>query len=229
VTLRLWLRDDDAGPWTAPLAAWLDRLSGLGLPAALAVVPVWLEDRTAEAIAARPGLRVLQHGIAHADHAAPGAKKIELGGTADRDALREGLRHGTERLRLAFADRFLPVLVPPWNRIDPDVEAMLPEFGYAAVSTFHTRQAPAVPGLARIDTHIDVVDWRLRRLRPVAALDAELERLAATLAEGPIGILGHHALLDDDARAAFGDWLGSLARRHRVEWLAPDDLFRRPG
>lgn len=229
MTLRLWLRDDDAGPWTAPLAAWLDRLSGLGLPAALAVVPAWLEDRTAEAIAARPGLCVLQHGIAHADHAAPGAKKMELGGIADRDALRDGLRAGMECLRRAFGRRFLPVLVPPWNRIDADVEAMLPGLGYAAISTYHARQAPAVPGLARVDTHLDVIDWRLRRLRPAAALDAGLERLAETRAEGPIGILGHHALLDDDALAAFGDWLDSLARRYRVEWLAPGDLFGRPG
>lgn len=229
MTLRLWLRDDDAGPWTAGLAAWLDWLAARSLPAALAVVPAWLEAPTAEAILKAPQLAVLQHGIAHANHAAPGAKRIELGGTQGRKALRFGLEQGRRRLERTFAERFLPVLVPPWNRIDADVEAMLPQLGYSAISTFHGRQAPAVPGLQRIDTHIDVIDWRARRLRPLAALDAELDHLAEALAEKPIGILTHHAELDAETRVSFGRWLDSLARRYRLQWFAPRDLLRGGG
>lgn len=229
MTLRLWLRDDDAGPCTAALAAWLDWLKARSVPAALAVVPAWLEGPTAEAILAAPHLDVLQHGIAHANHAAAGAKRIELGGTVGRELLRFGLERGRTSLKRTFADRFLPVMVPPWNRIDADVEAMLPQLGYTAISTFYGRKAPAVAGLTRIDTYIDVIDWRTRRLRPLAALDSDLERLSEQQAGGPIGILTHHAQLDAESRASLGRWLDSLARRHRLEWLAPRDLFRSGG
>ena len=52
----------------------------LDLPLALAVVPMWLDANTQARIAASPNATVLQHGFAHADHAAPEGKSIELGG-----------------------------------------------------------------------------------------------------------------------------------------------------
>src|SRR5690242_106575 len=103
---RFWWRDDDAVAATAPL----DRLLGLadGLPLALAVIPAQLETSLAAAVARDPGVAILQHGWSHANHAPPGAKKIELG--ADRPArevVRE-LREGLRRLAGQFGDRFLP-------------------------------------------------------------------------------------------------------------------------
>ena len=53
-----------------------------------------------------PSATVLQHGIAHADHAVPPAKKIELGGKAARAPLLADLGRGRELLAEAFGEPF---------------------------------------------------------------------------------------------------------------------------
>src|SRR5262245_19543678 len=75
----LWWRDDDAAD-TGPA---LDRLIALqrdsGVPLALAVVPARATPALADRLAGEPGIAVVQHGYAHTNHAAAGAKKVELG------------------------------------------------------------------------------------------------------------------------------------------------------
>src|SRR6516165_2204008 len=77
----LWWRDDDA----VRLTPALDRLLELaaGTPLSLALIPGGLIAEEAEALAARlrrePAASALQHGWMHTNHAAPGAKKAELG------------------------------------------------------------------------------------------------------------------------------------------------------
>ena len=92
---------------------------------------------------------------------APGAKKIELGGTADV-AARRGLRDRRGKLAEAFGG-VAPVLVPPWNRIAADLISCLPKLGYAGLSAFGQRPAAAAPSaLVRINTHLDLISWRER-------------------------------------------------------------------
>ena len=110
--------------------------------------------------------RLLQHGYAHTNHAPPGDKKIELG--PHRPAMFVLGELGTGRLALErlFGSRVLPVLVPPWNRIAPALVPTLPEIGYRGLSAFGPRAAPRPgPGLLQVNTHIDLIDWKTRRLR----------------------------------------------------------------
>ena len=100
-----------------------------GAPLALAVVPDWLEPEVAAAIGSSPLVTVLQHGVAHRDHAAPGERRIELGGTAEAEALAAAAQAGRHFLREAFQARFRDVMVPPWNRIAPGFMAALPGWG----------------------------------------------------------------------------------------------------
>ena len=72
----LWLRDDDA---VAPSAA-LDRLLGLGLPVALAVIPANATVALAARLAGEPQAWILQHGWSHTNHAPVGQKKKRAGG-----------------------------------------------------------------------------------------------------------------------------------------------------
>lgn len=225
MSLRLWWRDDDVGPASPALHRLLAMAAEFHMPIALAVVPAWLEADTVAAIAASPCVRVLQHGIEHRNHARHGEKKIELGGAADRTALAAGIRSGRERLARAFGSRFLPVMVPPWNRIAEDVEAALPDLGYHAVSTFAPRRARPVAGLRRIDTHLDLIDWRRRCPRPPAELDVELDALVQAQPDEPLGILGHHAVTGREDEARIAAWLAGVLRRHRVVWCDLDALF----
>ncbi len=224
--LSLWWRDDDAGGDHPALARLLALAERLAVPLALAVIPARLEPACARRIVAARDVRVLQHGIAHRDHARPGERRIELGGDAPRTRLLRGLRAGRRRLARVFGTRFLPVQVPPWNRIDPALEACLPGLGYVAVSTEWRRRAPPVPGLRRVDVHIDAIRREDGRVGPPAWLAAELEARLAAGHAGPLGLMTHHRVMDveDFARLErFVRWLGT-----RVRWIHPCDLFAPP-
>ncbi len=221
----IWWRDDDAGPDCPELERLLALARQFELPLALAVVPAWLEQETVARITDIAGISVLQHGWAHADHAAAGEKKIELGGARDRSALFADLRCGRDTLATAFATRFLPVMVPPWNRIAADVESALPVLGYRGISTFRGRRAAAVPGLSRVDTHLDLVDWRKRRHLTADEALPLLERLLAGKEDRPFGILTHHRIMDMRAFAELARLLERLARHPDLRWSGAQELF----
>lgn len=194
----LWWRDDDAGRLDPRLQRLLDLARGLGVPLGLAVVPAWLEPAAEAAIEGAAEVAVLQHGWAHADHARPGERRIELGGRVDRGRLQADLARGRDRLAGRFGDRFQPVLVPPWNRIDRDVVPTLPGLGFHALSIWDEGDLGPMPaGLARLDVHVDPIDWRSgRRWIGLEAIAARLvERLAR--ASGPIGLVTHHRVVDE--------------------------------
>ncbi len=213
-TATFWLRDDDA---VAPTPA-LDRLLALaarhGAPLALAVIPKDAEPSLAWRLKGLRGVRVLQHGWSHANHAPEGEKPCELGAHRHRELVLNDLAHGRARLRTLFAQRFLPILVPPWNRIAPDLLPRLPGMGFRAVSAFGPERGDsAVP---MVNTHVDLIDWRgTRGGRPAAHLAADI---AARLGEaagtgGAVGILSHHLVLDDAAWDAL-EAIGRLVAAH---------------
>lgn len=227
---RLWWRDDDAGRGDARL----DRLLGLArearAPLALAVVPAWLEQPVARAILAVPEASVLQHGWAHLDRAAPGERRIELGGSADRRRLAGELERGRLILARAFGERFLPVLVPPWNRIARDVVAALPGLGYRVLSVWDEGDLGPMPErLARLDVHVDPIDWRGgRRWIGRAAI---AERLLACLERGirPIGLVTHHLVMDEEAWHELAALLAILRAHPNVRFMPVGCLLGEAG
>jgi hypothetical protein len=225
--IRLWWRDDDAGRDCPALDRLLDLAELCGAPIALAVVPAWLDEDAQGRIAASAQATVLQHGFAHADHAPPGAKKIELGGRDGAVILAE-LARGRDILRDAFGATFLAVLVPPWNRLDAALIDQLAACGFVGLSTFG-RRAPTdeALGLVRVNAHLDPVDWHGSRLFVGEA--AALTRLCEVLdPEEPIGILSHHLAMDEAGWRFFEDLLGLLRSHPGAQLCAAPALFARP-
>jgi hypothetical protein len=198
-TATVWWRDDDAGRDHPRLHRLLALAHARQVEPALAVVPAWLESRTVDAITACPGTTVLQHGIAHADHARAGEKKVELGGRVTPADLQADLLAGTQCLRDAFPVAFLPVLVPPWNRIAPGFVAELPAWGFAGLSRFG-RATVQSPDLREINTQVDLILWREgRRAMGLPELTAAMIAALRSAAGEPVGILSHHLAMDEDA------------------------------
>lgn len=226
----LWWRDDDAGRIGPTLAPLLD-LSLAGVrPIGLAVVPAWLDAATTRLIRNRPDVQVLQHGWNHASHALAGEKSIELGGAATTADCLDLLRAGAARLDSAFGDTFLPILVPPWNRIADRVLERLGEIGFTGLSTFADDHRGAVSGLVHINAHVDIVDWRGdRRMKPIATLIAEVEDRIAQGGSPVIGILSHHLVMSVDDVARLGQFFLELEARHGCRWVAPRALFADSG
>lgn len=231
-TASLWWRDDDA---TAPAPA-LDRLAALArehvVTVGLAVIPAlatpsllrWLESAHVE---------VLQHGWAHHDHSANGEKKAELGCHRAPGVVTAELSKGFGRLDELARDRRLPMLVPPWNRIDSGLVQVLPQIGFRGLSTFGPRRAAEpVPGLRQTNCHVDVVDWRGGRVfvgcdRAIAAV---VEHLAARRARKvdpaePTGLLTHHAVHEESTWSFITQFVERTRRHPAARWLAPSEAM----
>lgn len=226
-----WLRDDDA---VAPSVA-LDRLIAMAsdhaVPLALAVIPARTGPALAERLAGEDGVTVLQHGYAHLDHSAPGTKKCELGPDRPIETVLSELEAGRDRLSL-FAN-VLPVLVPPWNRIAPDLVRHLPGLGVKALSTFGPRGvAWDGAGLLLVNAHVDPVDWRGTRgfVGAPACLRALILRLDAVLsgavdASEPTGLLTHHLVHDGETFDFLARLLGFTANHGGTRWLSVETLL----
>jgi hypothetical protein len=226
----LWWRDDDAAEPTPALDMLLDLARGL--PLALAVIPGRALDGLARRVDRCEGVSILQHGWLHENHARPGEKKSELGAQRPLAAILGDLASGWRKLATLFGGRAAPVLTPPWNRIAEPLLPLLPDAGYAGVSTFGPRRAAApYAGLVQANTHVDLVDWRRRGFVGVPrALGALVGHLAARRAgradaSEPTGILTHHLLLDR-AGADFLARLLAVTRPHpAARWLATAEVF----
>ena len=205
-----WWRDDDAVAWTPALERLVAALGDI--PFALAVIP-------ASAGAGLPG-RILQHGWRHTNHAPPGEKRAEFGPHRSAATMIGEIRTGRERLEQLYGPDFLPVFVPPWNRICPVLADALPAEGIAGLSAFRTPGTRFSTG-----THIDPVDWRGgRRFRGVGpVLDDAAAQVAA--AEGPVGMLSHHLVADAEGLAFLAEFARFVAAHPRAGWADPRDLW----
>jgi predicted glycosyltransferase len=198
--IEFWWRDDDAVDTGPELDRLLDLAGRHGVPLALAVIPQGATAALASRLANLP-VTVLVHGLAHRNHAPPGAKKQELGYLPPA-ALAADLAVARAHLATLFGDRLLPVLVPPWNRIDPGLVPLLPAAGFAGLSTYGRQPAAAVPGLVQANTHVDPIDWRGGGgLLSPASLFADLAARIEAIVDGsapaePIGLLTHHLVQD---------------------------------
>ena len=227
--MQIWWRDDDAGRDTERLGLLLDLSRRTRRPLALAVVPAWLRPEVVAEIRACESVFVLQHGWDHADHAPAGKKRIELGGTLSAEACRDRLARGKNILEQAFGERFLPVLVPPWNRIDDHCLATLGPLGFAAVSTFADDARALDYGLGQINAHVDLIDWRGgRRMKPPAMLRAEIDRLSTNPALGTLGLLSHHLDMTPADITALEQLFRHIDGLDQCRWASLRQLFQPP-
>jgi len=186
----LWLRDDDAVEPTPALERLFD-LARAGVPVTVAAIPEGTGEALAGAVAAVPQVVVAQHGWSHANHAGSGEKKQELGVHRPTEVVMEEVERGFAHLSALHGPRFVPLMVPPWNRIAPQVAAALPGTGFRALSVY----GPARPGpLPQINTQVDLIDWHgTRGGRDVEVLELEI---MIAMENGAVGILTHHLVHD---------------------------------
>ncbi|MEQ8285073.1 polysaccharide deacetylase family protein [Thalassospira sp.] len=226
-----WWRDDDAVTVTPELEAILAFEQHYNVPLALAVVPADLQNDLVERLVETVDTRVLQHGWSHKNHMPVGRKKQELDDVRDIGDVVSDLRHGFSVLKSRFGSRFLPVIVPPWNRVAEDVVASLQSLGFFGISTFNPRaSAEPYQGLLQVNTHVDVIDWR--GTRGFAGEDVVLGAMVAHLVARrtgqvddlePTGILTHH-MVHDKGTTKFLDNLFSM-EHSALNWLKIPGVF----
>ena len=129
-----------------------------------------------------------------------------------------------------FGDNgWLDVMVPPWNRIDATVAALLPGLGFYGLTTFRTRNLEDASGSLRlVNTHIDIIDWRETRAfagdEPL--LSAAIEALESDTPA--VGLLTHHLAHDEECWGFIERFVEATKRHEAVRWRSARDLFPVP-
>jgi len=229
-TATFWLRDDDAILPTAALDQLLDVTARHQAPVTLAVIPAGTGVPLADRLSQASHAAVAVHGWAHVNHASQGEKKQELGGPArPAETVLAELEAGFGRLVDLFGVRFVPLLVPPWNRIDMDLLPFLDDIGFTALSVYGAEKPSPI---RMLNTHVDVMDWHgTRGGRDHAVLVGEtVARLQRIFADGgTVGVLTHH-LVHDETVWDFLDGLFSATCGHPAcRWASVKDILADSG
>ncbi|MEP3280055.1 MAG: polysaccharide deacetylase family protein [Stappiaceae bacterium] len=215
--IAFWWRDDDA---TRPTPA-LERLIGLsethGLPLALAVIPKQASGALVDRIRQAPTLTVLQHGFAHKNHSdrTKGHGASEFGEERSlEDSLRD-LKKGRSRMHGLFAERAIPVFVPPWNRMGGDFTQSLSEVGFKGYSAFGQLSGDDEAHRGHLDVHWDPITWKggarfCGTEKAWKKLAEELER-RTDRDNAPLGLVTHHLAHDEDVWSYLNELLRTLA------------------
>jgi hypothetical protein len=225
--LDIFVRDDDAGWNDARLLELLDVATRAGVAIDLAVIPRAIGDVLAHDLRARidaaPGrVGVHQHGYAHVNHQREG-RSGEFGVARDLNVQRQDLLRGRALLQQHFDDRLDAIFTPPWNRCALGTPLLLADLGYTILS----RDRSATPQCALPELPVDV-DWSKhhRAGGPAAAAGALAQAIDHRSADGqPLGLMLHHAVMDDDELALLEGWLIALARHPRLRWRSMRSLL----
>jgi hypothetical protein len=232
-TATLWWRDDDSKANDHAIADLVALQQRLAVPLSLAVIPTATDQASRQLVMRSSLVSVLQHGYSHHNHAPPDQKKCELAGTRPVEEMLSQLRLGWQCLQALYGRHVLPVLVPPWNRIDDRLITRLPAEGYRGVSLMKSRSSVfAAPGLKQTNTHVDIIDWHGNRR--FVGTSAALERIVAHLRARrsgecdetePTGLLTHHLLHDQKCWLFIEELILRTFEHPSVRWLGAREIF----
>lgn len=221
-----WWRDDDAIQVTKQLRALLD--ISAPVPLTLAVIPGLVQQDLAPWLAGHDPdhrITVVPHGWVHQNHAHPPAKKRELTAAFDQAAA----ARSWQVISHAFGSRAVPIMVPPWNRIDTKVLAALKAAEFIGVSTYGQTLMDRTHALPVINSHVDVLDWSKRTGPthvpshvPEKIIKDIMDALAMRRVSGrhdPLGLLTHHLVQDAETNAFLKTLIQTVLTPQRVTWV----------
>ncbi|TXI07550.1 MAG: polysaccharide deacetylase [Rhizobium sp.] len=218
-TAKLWFRDDDAIEPTPALDRLLSLANRFDVPIALAIIPGPTGEALAERLAHETGVTATVHGWTHRNYAPDDTKKQELGLHRPQDVVLDELHRGFDKLKTLYPRQFVPLLVPPWNRIDDALLPHLASFGYRAVSVFGlAKEAP----IELVNTHVDIMRWHgVRGGLPHGEIIEHLVEEFRNRFDGndePIGLMTHHLVHDDLAWNFIETLFEETAGHAAIEW-----------
>ncbi|MDK4712289.1 polysaccharide deacetylase family protein [Rhizobium sp. CNPSo 4039] len=217
--VKFWFRDDDAIEPTPALDRLLSLANRFDVPMALAIIPGPTGEALAERLKRESHITATVHGWTHQNYAPEETKKQELGLHRPQSIVLDELHRGFDKLKTLYPQQFVPLLVPPWNRIDDALLPHLAPFGYRAVSVFGlAKQAP----IGLINTHIDIMRWHgvrggLPHAEVIGRLVEEL-RIRFDGHDEPIGVMTHHLAHDDLAWDFVETLFRETADHAAIEW-----------
>lgn len=214
---EFFIRCDDAGWGDDALACLVEIFAVADLPLDLAVIPAALTEQSGQWLASlvrqHPKIGLHQHGYAHSNHEPEGARKCEFGASRSLARQLADVIAGRNRLaHLLDGAHIDPIFTPPWNRCSAELAAGLHRHGFMMLSTDSMRSDAGIE-ITQLPVNID---WeRARREERLAEAFCE----AIESSGGPIGIMLHHAVMDQDGRSELASILSLLHENPHVRVL----------
>ena len=229
----LWWRDDDAVAAGAKLDKLVEITSSTGL--LLAVIPARAETSLSSMLADCKHVQIAQHGYSHTNHAprGQGLGAWELGLHRGQEAVLADLALGREQLEDLFESSFLPVIVPPWNRISHELFQAVASRGYTGISAFGSPASDQETyGLILANAHCDPIRWKTgARFAGVSKTISQLVTHLEARRTGQIdnhehtGFLTHHIDLDSEGWE-FSARLAAVIDSHpAAQWVSALSVF----
>ncbi|WP_374658226.1 polysaccharide deacetylase [Phenylobacterium sp.] len=214
---QFWWRDDDVRWRTPHLERLLQIAEKHHAPLTLAAIPDPANFELQGCLERAP-VELVQHGVDHQNR-----RQGPAAGEFPHDWPLERLIKEITTSRVHLPPRALPIFVPPWNDIHPQLPAALAACGFTGWSAW-PGAVPTEDGPPRIDAHIDLLRWRggarfrgsgkmLTTIRQALAERRRQEGWAR-----PVGLLTHHLDHDEPAWAFLDGLLGELRTHPAVEW-----------
>ena len=216
-----FFRDDDAGWADDRLFALLDRFENYGIPIDLAVIPAAIEIALAAKLRVRwqrtGQLGLHQHGYSHTNHETQG-RKCEFGAGRSIEEQINDLRSGQRKLEELLAAFIDPIFTPPWNRCTQDTVECLKQLGFRTLSRDVTAAPLNTGGLSELPVSVDWCRMRDGQQREWPEL---AQRISSAMQHAhPIGIMLHHAVMDEEDLQAIEELLDLLASHPNASCLA---------
>ncbi|WP_184716408.1 polysaccharide deacetylase family protein [Caulobacter sp.] len=219
----VWWRDDDARSPTGALEQLLALSHRHDAPLTLASIAGPSLPSLVRRLEAEPDVEIAVHGFRHINRQPEGHGFGEIVPEDDVDWVRAQLRTAVTTFHRAGAAPTL--FVPPWNNLAPQLLTALPDSSLRAVSGFD-QLSGATDGVARLDTHLDVLRWKDgARFRGAWKFLSRMRRLLAQRRQAgqwdePIGLLTHHLDHDRDTWLFLERFLAVFPVRARRDIMA---------
>jgi hypothetical protein len=210
--VAFFFRDDDGGWEDARLRALLDLHERRGVPIDLALIPDALGPRIVPELERRvsrsDAVGLHQHGRAHVNHE-PSGRKCEFGPSRKAVDQYTDIESGRNTLAERFGERVDPIFTPPWNRCTQVTAVSLSALDFRVLSRDRGAEDLNLFGMLELPVSVDFCGRA--GARPAAAeLDRRLAQAAAD--RGPVGVMLHHAVMDDASLLELDALLALLAR-----------------
>ena len=185
------LRIDDVGRPDLRLWTFIEGLLRTGASVTCGVVPTWLTTACADYLlqlstAFPGGIEIHQHGHSHLNRSIICGLKYEHSAWRPFEEQAAELKAGQEALAECFADRYVPVLSPPFGWIDETVALLATHVGFKALTgvaprnprtrTLFGRFPFEVPSSIPVwSAQIDLLTWDPPERKTLAQVTAELD------------------------------------------------------
>ncbi len=226
--VRFWWRDDDAISSTPALETLLNFSQDFGIPLSLSVIPKYVKDALAQRLETTSAVHVLHHGWQHKNYQDKSReeKSSEFGWRRSAQDFTEELIEGKQILQNLFGPRFVPLFVPPWNRVAPPAVRLLQQQGGYGLSAFTWINHFRMPHL---QSHVDIIEWKRDKRfigweRARKRLDLQLCRRRANSID-PIGLLTHHLDHGEDCTEFLEAFFKLTSSHPAAQWLSSKELL----